>query len=512
MALKDCVLEAAPELGEDYVEAAVETVERRVQRHLEGQSGDTLENLLKTMKSELRGSAERNKAMRMRATALRVVKEAKALETMKAAVMDQGWGYDESLKSMLVGTILKGKGAEDSVAAAAARIERSSMGEILAAMEEKGAQGFFDDISSFNAETRRQIDADFVRELVEYNTTGKTGVSGNKKAAVAAESIGQRLKKLLVRANNEGADIGDLTGWVYRDHDVAKLTDAGFDKWSREISQHIDWTRTANGMLNGDTAGQRDFLSAAFDNLIGGGDEVFEFAASPKGRKILAQKMSQSRVLHLKDAAAELKYNELYGRVSITEGVLAQIGALSRKIALMTKFGPDPEAAFRNLLEYAKKESAMHHKAEGSPQRRFFLRRMMKTFAGEGEGVRPLTPYDEKIIQRRFDLVTGKLDTPDRPSLAKWSQSVRNIHVSSKLGGAVWSQITDIPIRAAHAHGIGMDGKFMSNIRALGDVSRMVTGREKGEFRKVTRALGVGMTGWSAPSLGGSQAKTLRRG
>ena len=137
-----------------------------------------------------------------------------------------------------------------------------------------------------------------------------------------------------------------------------------------------------------------------------------------KGSGARANRGSEHRELHFKGADAYLEYMAAYGRGSLYDAMSGHVGRVARDIALVERYGPNPNAQMRLQFDLAAK-------ADGTPVDN--LRRT--TF------MRP---------QAFWSQLNGDANAVASHTLAKLAQHARNVQVFGKLGGAVISSITDL--------------------------------------------------------------------
>lgn len=71
-----------------------------------------------------------------------------------------------------------------------------------------------------------------------------------------------------------------------------------------------------------------------------------------------ANRGNASRQIHFKDADSYLQYQQLYGDRSLWEIMVGHLEGISKDIALVETYGPNPDHVFRSLLDQVKAETA----------------------------------------------------------------------------------------------------------------------------------------------------------
>lgn len=293
---------------------------------------------------------------------------------------------------------------------------------------------------------------------------GEGGVTKSKEALHIAKIIHKYNESLRIRQNRAGASIDKLESFTtMQTHDRVAMRKMGFTAWRDKILLLLDTERTFKG------ADVEEFLQSSYEVLTTGisrktqeSEKLFEF----KGPHNLAKKVSRARVLHFKDAESSIQYRNEFGKRDFMEGVLRNIENSSRNIALMETFGTNPRAMFEKILDDTRK------KYRGD--------------AGKIKGIE-----NDRAMRNFYDEVDGSTMIPESPSLAQVGSVLRALQSMSKLGGAVVTSLTDIPLKAAELQfrGFGVLESYGISIRDI-----RVNGSER---KQLGALLGVGMDGMS---------------
>jgi hypothetical protein len=220
------------------------------------------------------------------------------------------------------------------------------------------------------------------------------------------------------RFNASGGDVGKLEyGYVPQPHDQARVATIGREKWVEAILPKLarDKYLDANGAQVGDDA-LRQMLGSAWESISSGGLNKLE-PGKQQGTGMLANRHSDHRAIHFKDADAYLEYMGEYGRGGVFSSMQNHVSGLARDISLTEKFGPNPENMFKLLKDKAKKAN------DGSDLTGPFLVRS----------------------QDLWDTLSGQTNIVANERMATGFQAVRNVEVFGKLGRAFVSSVTDIP-------------------------------------------------------------------
>ncbi|MCC8341884.1 hypothetical protein LNN35_03660 [Pseudomonas stutzeri] len=358
---------------------------------------------------------------------------------------------DLGLESFLVGTNVARTGARRSVAAEQKQLSQAYIAGFLNDMEKAELLPFL---------TRGDNDADIADALWRLGT-GRS-VDGLSKPAVDIATIMQKYQTATrTDANRAGAFIRDLPGYIVRQsHDPYKLERAGFARWRDEISGFLD-ERTFEGVTD-----RNEFLLAAYNGLVSG---VHLKASTPeptgfKGPRNLAKKVSAERVLHFKDGLSWHQYNKAYGTGSLREAFLGGLDQAGQNTGLMRRLGTNPESNWEAILDELQRD-LMDKPVE--------LRRFQTDRRG--------------WLKTRFAEVDGTARLAVNQQAARVASNIRALQSMAKLGGAVISAVTDLPVAASEMR---YQGKGMlSSMGTL--IGGMVKGRKPAEQREILSSLGV---------------------
>jgi hypothetical protein len=159
-----------------------------------------------------------------------------------------------------------------------------------------------------------------------------------------------------------------------------------------------------------------------------------------------ANRGSESRFLHFKDADSYLAYAKLYNKGGILSAMQGHVAKLAKDIALVEEMGPNPNAQFQFVHDMATRR-------EGKGKDRI----------GRGLGY---------FISTRdmWNVLTGVTGSAVNPRLAEVAQGARNVEVFSKLGSAFLTSVTDIPTYFVTAgfNRLGFGKPLENMLRAFG--------------------------------------------
>lgn len=266
----------------------------------------------------------------------------------------------------------------------------------------------------FDAENP-QMTRDLAAEVFG-NADGKTG---NKVAQEGAKAWLKVIEDLRTRFNKAGGDVGKLDyGYLPQPHDQARVLAAGKEAWTAKMLPLLDRNRyvTESGARMSD-AEVTQLLHGAWETIATDGMNKSE-PGQFKGTGARANRGSESRVLHFKDAPSFQSYLQDFGRGSMYDAMVAHVGRLARDIGLVERYGPNPNSQMRLQFDLAARADG--RKVDDLP----------RTF-----GIRP---------QSYWDAINGTTASPASARIAQTGTDLRNIQTFGKLGGAVISSITDL--------------------------------------------------------------------
>lgn len=368
------------------------------------------------------------------------------------------WAGREHLgiESLLVGTAVGKLGARRSVGAEQQQFLGGWLGGIIHDLEAAGLWELFRD----NA-----MEDDVARALFLIDTPAFARLP--EQARRMAEIIRKYQDAARATRNRFGAWIGDLKGWIVsqaRSHDMHKIRVAGFEAWSRVARDTLDLDR----MFEGEPYTEeqvtrmlgnlwRDFASGLHMEYLRVDEE-----GGPRRPGSLARRVSQSREVHFKGPDAWLAYQRQFGVGRLSDAVLAGLEQAADQAGLLKVLGTNPQGNLQSILD-----------------------------AVEGSITDPVKRRDFHSARTRFDSmlasVDGRARVPGDGWTARAGANLRAWQSMAKLGGAVLSAVTDVPVFASEVNfqGRGWLTGFSEALWALR------TGRKTPEQRAVLSSLGV---------------------
>lgn len=264
---------------------------------------------------------------------------------------------------------------------------------------------------------------DVIRELFD-------GSTGNRAAQELAEAWRKSAEQLRQRFNKAGGDIGFRSDWgLPQSHSWKKVREAGFDAWREVILPKLDRGRmvdTRTGLAFTDE-GLEVALRQVWETIRTDGANTLTPGA-PGGRS-LANARGDARFLVFKDADGWMDYAEQFGAGSPYDAMMGHIESMARDIAALEILGPNPEATLRWVKDTIRKDAAL----DASPD--------SKGVEQAGKGADQLDWL--------WNEYSGAYLAPHSEKLARRFSGLRAFQVSTKLGGATLSAVSDVAFQAA---------------------------------------------------------------
>jgi len=289
----------------------------------------------------------------------------------------------------------------------------------------------------------------------------------NPVARDLADAVRKQQKRMRTEFNARGGDIGELADYgVTHTHDPVAMRKAGPDGWRTEIKGRLDWSRIIDRNTGQPFAAPGARLSAASDqaadvmlndiykNITSMGWETRYPQMSAQGKALYNQR-AEARLLHFKNGSEWLEYNAKYGTGDPFASVVGGLHGMARDVALMRVLGPNPNAGLEFAAQVAKKR-AQELRAQGV---------RVRNIAGIKRDIEPIT--DRAVTRTRAMLAhaDGSANTPAEgyETSAAFFGATRQYVVSTKLGSAMLSSVTDLATMEMGAQAVGMGGgKIMS--------------------------------------------------
>ncbi|EPQ2422976.1 hypothetical protein PSP64_004969 [Enterobacter hormaechei] len=319
-----------------------------------------------------------------------------------------------------------------------------------------------------------------VRDLV-YEMRGQdTGNVRAKKGAKAWADVTELLRR---RFNDAGGDIGYLENWgVPQHHSMDKVGRVSRDKWVSDVIGKLDrkYYIREDGQLMSD-AELTTFLGEAYNTIATGGlNKLSDSGMRLSGAR--ANRGNASRQIHFKDADSYMEYQRDYGDRSLWEVMVGHLESISKDIALVETYGPNPDHVFRSILDEVTAEQAT-----ANPQRTGRVKRLANS------------------TENLYNFISGKTQPIANPHIARWSDNMRNWMVASRLGSALLASFSDLGTMylSAKVANLPMNKLFMNQIEAMNPANRTEMARARRAGLAMESLLGS-VNRWAMDNMGPS--------
>lgn len=371
--------------------------------------------------------------LKARRDALAVLKHAQVEQTLATFGGDRLKGLRH-----LLAFHADGKGSALSVESRREAIEADAFRQMLGTMEATNPRffGLF--------ENRAGVEA-LARELHGEDT-------GIKEAREGARQFHQVAGELLSRFNDGGGKVNQREDWGLPHHHSQRLVAAaGRDAWIEKTSALLNRERYVNedGSRMNDAQVQ-GFLQQAWETLATGG--VNKLEPGWRGSAMEANRHSEGRSIHFKNADAFIEYQREFGDLSLYDVMTDHIRGMAQSIAMVETFGPNPDHAYRFFRDDAHRDALL-----ADPSRHARLQK------------------DLVRLDNLFDHVSGNTLPVADERLAYAFDSARKWLVASRLGSAFISSLPDEATMQLTAHVNNLDGMqlFRNELATLNPANQM---------------------------------------
>lgn len=322
-----------------------------------------------------------------------------------------------------------------------------------------------------------------VRDLVFEIRGQDTGNIKAKKGAKAWADVTELLRR---RFNDAGGDIGYLENWgIPQHHSMEKVGRATREQWVSDVIGKLDrkYYIKEDGQLMSD-AEVTAFLGEAYNTIATGGlNKLSDSGMRLSGAR--ANRGNASRQIHFKDADSYLEYQRQYGDRSLWEVMVGHLEGISKDIALVETYGPNPDHVFRAILDEVTAETATVN-----PQRTGQVKHMANS------------------TENLYNFISGKTQPIANPHIAQWSDNIRNWLVASRLGSALLASFSDLGTMylSAKVTNLPMNQLFRNQLEAMDPTNRTELARARRAGLAMESLLGS-VNRWAMDNMGPSKAR-----
>ena len=371
------------------------------------------------------------------------------------------------LQARIAGVNAPIEGASNSTFAKSRALNDSWNGAMIADLEEAKV---LTQLNSMKAGD--DLELEIGRVLADLNTRNPKGVKASADATAIAKILQKYQEVQLNRKNQAGAYIRRREGFIGgQHHNARKIMSQGGGKeglkWKSDHMENIDWDAMRIPVDR-----RVAFLNEVHPFLRRGEklpDDITDFDYSFLGGNI-AKRLSQHRVIIYKNSDSALKMNKLYGRGTLKEMIMSDTIQSARAVALLDTLGSNPQG----MVDRVKA-------------------RLSKEYAGQDVKLDKIQDKGFRLVSTKALLaeVTGDINIGMDTGLAVWSSNIRALKTMAALGRVIMSVLPDISLNASNRI---YHGRTLT--QAWGDaLSAPFRGMQKGEQRRVSQLLGVGING-----------------
>lgn len=415
----ECVEAVTKAVGRAMSAAEINGIEERIARHLrQNAAADRVATLAMTPEQRLEAAAKSaaeelvmEQAKKAQRVSLQVLANTKIEQHLAQFGNDKMSGLER-----VIAFHADRKGNFLSVESRTRAIERDGLRQMIGTLEASNPKffGLFENRAGVHA---------LVKEIFGEST-------GNQAAKAGAAEFKSVAEALRTRFNRSGGDVGKLDDWgIPHHHSQSKVALAGRDKWIADVMPSLkrdayvneDGTRMSDMQVN-------QFLGHAWETIATGGANKVE-PGQAGGNGMRANRGNETRQIHFKNADSYLEYQSHYGDRTPYEVMTQHIMVVSKDVALVETFGPNPDHAYRYFRDAAVKEKTL---AE-------------PTAAGQIQ-------KQAVSMDNLYNLTAGKTLPVASEHLAKTFDTLRSWLVASRLGSAVISSLSDEATMYLTAH------------------------------------------------------------
>ena len=387
---------------------------------------------------------------------LKYTEASKAIDSLQA----EGASPEDAIRTFLAGQSTYRAGGRRSVSALREGIYNSWAGSMVNELEKV-------------PDALRLIQGDKEFHDAVFMEMREPGTSKDARVKEIAGIFARHMERIRQDLNDAGAYIGHLEGWTPQNHDPYKILGANGEnkkKWMEFIRERLDTDRTFPN------ASEQEILQAlegVYQDITLGKPMFLPETGGNNTSTIPARKFEHQRVLHFKDAQSALEYHHAYGRGNIFNAMMTHMDHAARSLSLLRTLGPNPEQTLEKLV--AREDVKLRNAGN------------IDDLAKRETAKELQSSFRDGSIRNIMREVTGEINTPVNPTMAKVMNGLRMIQNMAKLGGATLSALADPFVKATQIRTVTGDNW-------LGAIFKSVTqyiGSYGPESRETARRLGA---------------------
>ena len=307
---------------------------------------------------------------------------------------------------------------------------------------------------------------DLVREIFEPGSTGSAS------AREMAEAWTQTADYLRQRFNAAGGRIPKRKDWgLPQIHNTIAVRKVTFEEWRDFIQPRLDSVKMIDERTGLPFSPERLELELrnVYESIRTDGMNKLIPGSIGQGRSIANRRLDH-RFLVFKNADTWMQYQDKFGNSNSFDTMLGHIKQMSKDIALMEVFGPNPRATVNFIKQTIKKEAGM---------------------AADEAAERAATRISSKL-DSYYLAVTGASNAPIDSRFGNTFAGLRQVLQSAQLGAASISAITDLNFQRIARSFVGLP-----QANTVNQYLKLLSPLNAEEKGKLAIRLGLVADGWS---------------
>ena len=273
--------------------------------------------------------------------------------------------------------------------------------------------------------------------------------SGDEAAGALARSWAETAEGLRQRFNRAGGAINRREDWgLPQMHDARALRKAGLEAWKARIAPLLDPARMTHPLTGRPVAGGEldNVLEHVWHSIVMDGWNTRSPSRQPRGRGSISSQRTDHRFLVFKDADSWLSYQRDFGEGDPFAAMMHHLNMMARDIAALEVLGPNPQATLLWMQQIVEQQAT----ARSAGREATFPTRHPTT--GRKITARSALDYAKGAIARSNAMwahMRGSVEAPTNTLIADWLDAASNVVVSSSLGAASLTAISDLAFQQA---------------------------------------------------------------
>ena len=318
------------------------------------------------------------------------------------------------------------RGEQDPVAAAVAHFvpdERAKFSNLemrTQAVKNAATRQLYDVLGTFRknliGSTRRKAKLeDMVREIFGEDT-------GNAHAKELAAAWSKASEYLRQRFNAAGGSIARRKDWgLPQFHDTLKVRKVDYTEWSNFIRPKLNLQKMIDEQTGQPFTDARLELALrdVYETIRTDGMVKIKPGGMGRGKSV-SSRHTDHRFLVFNSASDWVSYQKRFGNPDAFDTMMGHVSTMSRDIAMMEIFGPNPQATVNFMKQTIAKRAAGNEKMENQARRA------------------------AKSIDDLYGVMSGRANTPVSSFFGNTFAGLRQILQSAQLGAASIAALTDL--------------------------------------------------------------------